>query len=390
MKNKCFGFGLLLAAVFCCTMCTTCTKSKPERPILPVKPSDRLYSWEKGRTGLLENTDLVLIYAGGKDRNPYEWDKDRFLPYVVYKDEEGKERWMFDSFLFIEFRSTDIEFCSGYGEKLLSASQKDWKELVDYYFELDKQIGALDKVIGAAVKRIGAPKQKHQVVINMPEPIVHRYASDDSSPTAYWGAVKDGRMLDFAKDADRVTACKWYIDYVRQKFDERRFKNVELAGFYWVAESAGDSRTILSDVSAYANSLHYSMNWIPYFRANGYSEWRDLGFNYAWYQPNYFFNESIPYARLNVACNEAKRFGLDMEMEFDSRALSLPEGYGWGYRLDDYMKAFRENGIWEKKRLAYYEGGGSLRSFYESAVPEDQERYHRFCHFVTERPCRKL
>ena len=70
-----------------------------------------------------------------------------------------------------------------------------------------------------------------------------------------------------------------------------------------------------------------------------------------------------------------------MEMEFDERIQS-----GWGYRLDDYMKAFKENGCWQTKRLAYYQGSTALYDLYMSQKPEDQELYHRFCDFVVNHP----
>jgi hypothetical protein len=68
---------------------------------------------------------------------------------------------------------------------------------------------------------------------------------------------------------------------------------------------------------------------------------------------------------------------MDMEMEFDERVLT-----GWGYRLKDYMKAFKENGIWQNKRLAYYQGGTALYQLAHTRDPELKELYHQFCQFV--------
>ena len=157
------------------------------------------------------------------------------------------------------------------------------------------------------------------------------------------------------------------------------YKNLELAGFYWIAEHAGDTRTIVNEIAGYLNELHYTFNWIPYFKSEGYSEWKTFGFNYAYLQPNHFFNETIPYSRLTDACQLAIAYGMDMEMEFDERVLT-----GWGYRLKDYMKAFKENGIWQNKRLAYYQGGTALYQLSRSNKQEDQELYHQFCNFVSE------
>lgn len=48
---------------------------------------------------------------------------------------------------------------------------------------------------------------------------------------------------------------------------------------------------------------------------------------------------------------------MHMELEFDDNALN---SRGKAYRLKNYMSAFKKHGIWEKKRLAYYQGSASL------------------------------
>ncbi len=329
---------------------------------------ERLYAWEKERTSLLDYDNMVLIYGGGRHRT-YKWDEEAFQPYVTYTDEGGIEHWLFDCFLFLEIKDGDAKtFAKGYTE--IPANLRDWRNLADYYFDSSMSLGALNRAVGAAMKRMGVPDCKRKVVISIPEPI--KGQKD-------WGSVSDGIMLDFSIDLHRIEACKWYIDYVRSKFNQMNYKHLELAGFYWLAEQAGTTRTIINQVSRYLNELQYTFNWIPYFVSGGHKEWETLGFNYAYLQPNYFFTESLPYSRLTEACQLANVYGMDMEMEFDERVLT-----GWGYRLKDYMKAFKENGIWQNKRLAYYQGGTALYQLARSSKHEDQELYHEFCKFVVE------
>jgi hypothetical protein len=327
-----------------------------------------LYKWEKERTSLLDYHNMVLIYSGGSHRK-YKWDEETIQPYVTYTDESGTEHWLFDSFLFLEIHDgAGKMFAKGYTSQ--PANQRDWKNLVDHYFESRTCLGALNRVVGAAIKRIGEPGTKRRVVIGLPEPI---------SDLKDWGTVSDRVMLDFSNTTHRLEACKWYIDYVRSRFNEMNYMNLELAGFYWIAEHAADTRSIMKEIGAYLNELNYTFNWIPYFKSYGYSEWKAFGFNYAYLQPNYFFQETIPYSRLTDACYLAIAYGMDMEMEFDERALT-----GWGYRLKDYMKAFKENGIWQNKRLAYYQGGTALYQLAQTRDPELKELYHQFCKFVVE------
>ncbi|KUK76676.1 MAG: Uncharacterized protein XD92_1110 [Proteiniphilum acetatigenes] len=345
-----------------------------EKPVIEEGKDEKEthYSWEKSRTSLIECNDMVLLYSGGAHRT-YQWSEDYVEPYVTYKDESGQEKWLFDSFLFLEIYNGNKTFATGYRD--VPANQQDWRLLVDHYFQSRYCVGALKRSIDNASERIGKPSTKRKIVIGIPEPVTNQKD---------WGSVRNGEALDFSKSEDRIAACKWYIDYVRAKFNEMNCDNIELAGFYWIAENATTTRTIVGEVSKYLNSMHYSFNWIPYFKAPGYLEWKDLHFNYAYLQPNYFFNESVPKSRLDEACQLAIKYEMDMEVEFDERALVLSRN-NWGYRLVDYLEAFKKHGIWSDKRIAYYQGGTTLYELAKSPEAKDRELYHYFCKFVSER-----
>ena len=101
-------------------------------------PGPQMYPWEQSRSGILSYTDMVLCYGGSHHRTPYRWDKERFAPSVSYVDEQGKEHWLFDSFLFIEFQDSSrpdggyyaymVGLMKDYG---FSAGKTQWKELID-------------------------------------------------------------------------------------------------------------------------------------------------------------------------------------------------------------------------------------------------------------------
>ncbi len=387
----------IIFIILLCSIYNVLGACQGEDHTVPTPPSDNnseindppveLYDWEKKRTEIPASTDMVLLYGGGHHRNPYTWEKDRISSYVRYVDTQEQSHWLFDSFLFLEFMDTGIGgankmFAKGYD--LESANQTDWIKLIDYYFQSENGIGALDTSIKEAIAILGVPQQKHQIIISIPEPIVYQYPKQASSSTKYWGKI-DNQTLDFSTPADRIKACKWYINQVRAKFKEKNYQHVELAGFYWLAEKATDTSDILNAVSIYLNKLKYSFNWIPYYGADGYNQWKRLGFKYAYLQPNYFFNESIPDSRLKDACQKALTYDMHMELEFDDNALN---SRGKAYRLRNYMAAFKEYGIWEKKRLAYYQGGASLLALKNSGNPIDTQLYHEFCQFVISRPIR--
>lgn len=93
----------------------------------------------------------------------------------------------------------------------------------------------------------------------MPEPVPNQKD---------WGEL-NGRQLDFSNEADRINACKWYIDYAIDRFKKAQFENISLDGFYWIAEEATNSRTILNEIGAYMRSLGYKFYWIPYWGRMG-------------------------------------------------------------------------------------------------------------------------
>ncbi len=65
-----------------------------------------MYAWEQERDAIPSYTHLVLCYGGSHHRTPYRWaDKERFTPFVTYVDEEGREHWLFDGFLFLDSRT---------------------------------------------------------------------------------------------------------------------------------------------------------------------------------------------------------------------------------------------------------------------------------------------
>lgn len=382
----------------CCALLLGCACSEESHSVppysVPEKPAELTpepYDWEMARTEIPLSTDLVLLYGGGHHRAPYLWEKSRMADYVTYTDSGQQTHWLFDGFLFLEIMDPAVsggagkKFAEGYvygGRPLEAANRADWLRLIDYYFQSDNGVDALDRCVGEAAAVLGEPASKRRVVISIPEPVV--YQTTEQKSTLYWGEV-DGRALDFAKVNDRIKACKWFIDTVRARFDQKKYRYVELSGFYWLAEHASQTQDILSTVATYLDDLKYGFNWIPYFNAAGYDRWKSFGFHCAYLQPNYFFSASTPESRLDEACAVALKNDMQMELEFDENAL---DSRGSGYRLRNYMDAFKRHGIWAQKRLAYYQGTAGLQQLKASGNAADKALYHDFCQFVITRPVR--
>lgn len=319
-------------------------------------------------------TDMVLIYSGGAHRSG-TWDKERFEPYVSLTEENGKESWLFDGFLFLEIKNGKGRGFASYYEKD-GARKQEWEDLLNQYFSPGRNICALNDCVGEARRKVSGKFNKRKIVIGLPEPI-----PDQKD----WGEI-DGRQLDFSNKEDRMAAVSWFIDRAILKSKDARLKHVELAGFYWIAEEATNSRTLAADVGAYVRDRKMSFNWIPYFKSDGYREWKTLGFDIAYLQPNYFFNADIPFSRLTDACKLAEENGMCMEMEFDERALKAG---GFSSRLEDYIKAFEMYGVFGKLPVAYYQGNIGFYSLFHSEEPEDRWLYMRLARIIAGRQCRK-
>jgi len=353
-----------------------------EPPVIDPKPKEELHPI----------TDMVLIYAGGTHRN-VTWNKQYLKPYVTCTDAEGTDHWLFDGFLFLEFITgnnqlpTSRIFAVGYGN--LPARKQEWKELADYYFTPNQAVYALESAVAEAAGRIGIPEKKVKVVICLPQPLPAGAGTNyPAIPADYWGDL-NGRALNLSDKNDRVAACTWYIDYVSGLFAKGNFKFVELAGFYWIDENIAGRSDILPDIGDILNRRKYSFNWIPCWKTSpnpDFFTWKNYGFTYAYLQPNYFFYDLHVY-RLRDACEYATKYNLDLEFEFDHNVLAA-FGRSKLYKMRDYMDAFRDNGMLEKKRIAYYQGTDVLAQMYFSRNADDRELYGEFCEFVLEHKAR--
>ncbi|WP_187117311.1 DUF4855 domain-containing protein [Parabacteroides bouchesdurhonensis] len=318
--------------------------------------------------------DMVLIYSGGQHRS-YVWNKDKLTPYVSMEDEKGNFHWLFDGFLFLEIHNGNGRGFASYYQKQ-AARKLEWKKLLDDYFTPGLNICALNDAIEAARKENPKNFTKRKIVLGMPEPI---------PDVDYWGGI-DGKSLDFSKQADRLAACQWFVDYATKKFEEAKLDNLELSGFYWIAEEATNSRDLARNVGDYVRLKGYNFNWIPYFKSDGFQEWRNLGFDIAYLQPNYFFNQDVPYERMDETSKLAFENGMCVEMEFDERAM---KSKGFGYRLSDYIKAFDQYGIFENLPIAYYQGGTAFYNLCNSPEKEDNDLYMELARRIANRQEKK-
>ena len=312
-------------------------------------------------------TDLALIYQGGVHRP--DWTADQIRPYV-YRQAGEKTDFLFDGFLFIEFKDgKGRDFSIGY-EKV-HAGKEEWSWLLDRNFEKGRAIHALDDVLYGLAKKGIRPVRKRKVVLTLPEPV--RDQKD-------WGML-NGNMLSFDNDDSRFEACKWYIDDALERWHKAGLKHLELSGFYWVAEQSTGGQQLLPRIAEYIRSKKMKFYWIPYWKAAGHGNWKAAGFDAAYQQPNHFFKENIPDSRIDEACDFAKQHGMGMELEFDMRV----EQPVFQKRLTAYIDGFQKKGVLAGAAMAYYEGGNGIMKLAGHKEPRMQALYQKLATLVTVR-----
>ena len=360
--------------------------------------------WQRSRGESF--SDMILCYGGSPSRGALNrWDKERFDALVTYKDANGKEDWLFDSFLAIEprlwGRSTEPHDVALSQEDMggrPSGRKEHWKELADYWLAPDNGFSELDRSIEDATARLGVPPYKRKVAMNLPDAVMHEFFEDTLSSTTYWGEA-DGRRLDFSKPEDRAEACKWYIGYFMDRFRENNYKNIELVGFYVHCEEIPTPTkgwrwpwkkmdTYLPMVAGYLHSRGQNLLWIPYREAASFSSSENLGIDYCWMQPNYYW-EGDRYTWEGTMAM-IKGAGCGMEMEFDDRLLSSnPEHEIKRKDLELYFKYAKESGLYGTWSFTYFQDHNTIYNLAKSTDEGDRKVYQELCKFIAENPLRK-
>ena len=365
------------------------------------KGQQKLYSWERNRYRAPQFSNMVLCYGGSRHRKDYLWNQERFDSYVTYTDTTGREDWLFDAFLCLEFEYLDTATGTKYA---LMADQVDgpsggkshWEAMLDYWFSPDNGLGALDSAISSAAGRLGKPSEKHKVIMFMPDPIPYLEARNPHSSHVYWGEV-DGRKLDFLNDGDRLRAYRWYVDNARERFAKGKYRNLELAGFYVMSECItipsepwtdhAKLHDVIPPLSEYLHSVNEYLYWIPFSQGAGWRRGRELGFDYVWMQPNHFWRgDDCP---MENFVGYLRDEGVGMEFELDTKVYeSNPSHRTYRDRVREYIKCAKDEGIYGSQPIAYYIDSNCIHELRNSESESDRAFYHEICSFVTGNPLR--
>ncbi|UVI31506.1 DUF4855 domain-containing protein [Paenibacillus spongiae] len=286
--------------------------------------------------------NLMLFYNGHYESHAGIWKKDDFVPYISYVDESGRPReWFFDGALFLAKWSFAFRGYEGYpvGDER-SNNLEDWRWYLDKTFGEAGDLAELNKAVEDVAVQLNDPGYKMKVVIMIPypDPSQHEFGElAGSGPLSF----DYRRVAPEEAHRNKQLALKWYVGQLLKRWDEADLPRLELSALYWMNEAVHQSVPQEEELIGWTRDLIHDAGlkffWIPYFNAENYGKWKELGFDAAVLQPNHFFTETGA-DRIQVTADMAAKAGMGLEMEVD-------------YRV------FGEDGAFRGKYLNYLNGG---------------------------------
>ncbi len=344
---------------------------------------------------------LVLLYgAAGRP-----WTKEELKYYVAHLDSDGRpDDWFYDSFLFIntKFKSgadcvADVNLgksMSGEGDFFAMCSpnpsdKDDWEELLDFYLGKGGALQTLDDTVGEMSAGIGSAVCKRNVVLTLPYPHITQeaFGAIDGSGHNLNFSIK-GQSLSPATDS-RLKAETWFMEEVVRRWSERRYKNLNLLGMYWIFETVYrswevDDHILLKELRKVINSKGLKFLWIPFYATYNFhllESYQDYYFDAAFLQPNFLFYKEGK--TIEMASAVAKKCGAGLEMEYYmdlNEPISIKNERHIRFR--EYLNAGVKYGYMNGSACAHFQGAGSLERMYNHKDPVEREFYEDIYHFV--------
>ena len=310
---------------------------------------------EKGYFRELDGiSDVIKIYNGYYPSNQEKatLTEEKLLPYVAYIDTEGNViDTMFDAVAFVPCHT---EYPSGGTLGKDGGIMSDWELYYDVTFTEGQDLYALDNVVGEVYGKLGI-KDKFKVFLTLPYP-----AAMDKP----FGDIDGDGMEEGCKTAQQRTDIeKWYILKCIKGFNDAKFQNLELEGFYWFREevnyaAAGDEDVFLKSMNEYVHSKKLKTIYDPFYLSVGFDHWEELGFDSAVMQPNYAHREYFDVEMLPEFAAAARKEHIGTEMETEEPYVVRGDDYLiHGRKYESYMYYGAAEGYMDSFKT-YYQGAG--------------------------------
>ncbi|MCW2276713.1 DUF4855 domain-containing protein [Heliophilum fasciatum] len=291
--------------------------------------------------------NLLLVYSDHQ-RSDGTWSTEDFLPMLAHKIKPGSyEGRLFDGILLLPFPST------------AEAGKAAW---TDYADTVDRQLAALDAAVAwHRAHTPDFPQKPLPVVLTIPYP--------------------NPQLGDWPTEADRLQSIREFTAELNKRWQQAAWSHLQHIGYYWQWEDAHreEDQRLIRTVADDLHEQDLLFYWIPYYDAPGLTKWRELGFDQAYLQPNYYFDPQFPIQRLQNAYQQAKSLGLGIEIEGDEHILRHNDEFGPRYRNQLVASPSRD------MAYAFYLGTKSLLQASFSGGDHINGLYHRTYEWIKER-----
>ncbi|GIP36593.1 DUF4855 domain-containing protein [Paenibacillus sp. J2TS4] len=306
--------------------------------------------------------NLNLLYNGQYANGLGDWNKERIIPNISYVNKDGEPvDWLFDGVLYLGIASP-----AGRDFGLGQTNLDDWKWYLDKTFAASgdmQQLNEAAKEVGAKLKQ---PDHQVKAVLMIPNPgeSLTDFGDIDGSGSLNFNDSVAGKEKAFE---NRKKAVQWWLDQVQQRWQAANYSNLDLVGMYWMPEQIEISESgpdMIRAVTEKVHAMNMKVFWIPHSFAYKMFMWKDVGVDAAAYQPNYFFG-GMDSDRLEDAANNAKRYGMGNEVEFDDGMLT---DRVLRQRFIEYLDSGVRTGLMQNGFRAYYQGNNAV---YNLGVSKD-------------------
>lgn len=304
--------------------------------------------------------NMLLAYTGMHD-DLGTWRAEEFLPMVGYLTQDGYMLdQMFDTVLFLPYQT-------------MPATRESWSGYLDDLFRKGRQLDALNSAMREFNRLRGTlytTPTKENVVIAIPYPAATQtnFGKLPGSETSLsFSAAGIGEEKAYE---NRKKAVEWYFQELLKRWEKAEYSYLRLEGIYWfhelVEDSAPKERELIRRTASMVHEKALRFYWIPYFGSPGMEEWKSLYFDYAFLQPNYYSDKSIPLERFDGLMDAVQKYGLQIEIEGDSKMYRDPKFYQLYY---NQLAATHRLGLDKNTLHAYYYGSKTLLGAVRSTDP---------------------
>jgi len=330
------------------------------------------------QTGGIHNQ--VLIYTGEWQYQPSDWisfKKEDYLPYVSYVDENQERKdFMFDGFLFLPYGP--LMDGANYGSTAKPTNKGHFEKFLDRLFRDNYELGALNEAVKEAKAELPDKNYEAKVVIAIPLPRVEQSDFGDVDGDGISENLNVKEIGEEASLVNRKKVVEWYVDEVYRRWEEAGYSDLKLVSFYWYNEYVGEQHSETEDeliqfTGDYVRSKGAKLQWIPYYFARGWNDWKKNGFDSALIQPNYFFHNTGE-DRLDTILQAAYDHGLGIEIELSDAVLTNPASREKYY---SYLNKGREYHAMVQSYSGFYQQVKTLLRASQSADPAAREVYDR-------------